>query len=132
MVPSVSGEDSFIPSFQPKWSRSVKARDEPSRDNSKTNVTLNSVRKFAEGVVGPARLELATSPLSGVCSNQLSYEPANLVFGETPQTQRKRIPQGFSKNVYSPRVLLIGSLVPTMFHRATGAEWRDISLAKAS
>ena len=27
------------------------------------------------GLVGPARFELATSPLSGVRSNQLSYEP---------------------------------------------------------
>jgi hypothetical protein len=26
-------------------------------------------------MVGPARFELATSPLSGVRSNQLSYEP---------------------------------------------------------
>ena len=28
-----------------------------------------------EGVVGPGRLELPTSRLSGVCSNQLSYRP---------------------------------------------------------
>jgi hypothetical protein len=31
---------------------------------------------FNEIVVGPGRFELPTSPLSGVRSNQLSYEPA--------------------------------------------------------
>ena len=31
---------------------------------------------IAEGMVGPEELESSTSPLSGVCSNQLSYEPA--------------------------------------------------------
>jgi hypothetical protein len=30
-------------------------------------------------LVGPARFELATSPLSGVRSNQLSYEPGTKI-----------------------------------------------------
>ena len=30
---------------------------------------------FTRSVVGPGRLELPTSRLSGVCSNQLSYRP---------------------------------------------------------
>ena len=38
--------------------------------------TLEFELKFEGfGLVGPARFELATSPLSGVRSNQLSYEP---------------------------------------------------------
>ena len=32
-------------------------------------------RGFTRSVVGPGRLELPTSRLSGVCSNQLSYRP---------------------------------------------------------
>jgi hypothetical protein len=35
----------------------------------------NVAEEHMEGLVGPARFELATSPLSGVRSNQLSYEP---------------------------------------------------------
>jgi hypothetical protein len=33
------------------------------------------VTRYEKGVVGPGRLELPTSRLSGVCSNQLSYRP---------------------------------------------------------
>ena len=37
--------------------------------------TCLSARGVTRSVVGPGRLELPTSRLSGVCSNQLSYRP---------------------------------------------------------
>ena len=40
-------------------------------------------------MVGPARLELATSPLSGVRSNHLSYEPLLIRSSFTPYNVKK-------------------------------------------
>ena len=44
---------------------------------SKNNKDYSPLIKFTKRVelVGLSRLELLTSPLSGVCSNQLSYKP---------------------------------------------------------
>ena len=44
--------------------------------------------RITQSVVGPGRLELPTSRLSGVCSNQLSYRPLKrLVPGLGPGTR---------------------------------------------
>ena len=45
----------------------------------KPKITQLVVQKTPPKMVGPARLELATSPLSGVRSNQLSYKPIRMV-----------------------------------------------------
>ena len=40
-------------------------------------------------MVGPGRFELPTSRLSGVRSNQLSYEPGRRTEGQTPPCPRR-------------------------------------------
>ena len=45
----------------------------PARESMSS--TCLSARGVTRSVVGPGRLELPTSRLSGVCSNQLSYRP---------------------------------------------------------
>ena len=47
---------------------------------SKTEAESNRFRKILQNLVGPGRVELPTSRLSGVRSNQLSYEPFNCGF----------------------------------------------------
>jgi hypothetical protein len=53
----------------------------PSSKKPATARAVRLIRRPARGVtrsvVGPGRLELPTSRLSGVCSNQLSYRPVN-------------------------------------------------------
>ncbi len=44
-----------------------------SKNNEKPKLPGNSRTELE--LVGQSRLELLTSPLSGVCSNQLSYKP---------------------------------------------------------
>ncbi len=46
-----------------------------SRPSESLVVVDQSARGVTRSVVGPGRLELPTSRLSGVCSNQLSYRP---------------------------------------------------------
>jgi hypothetical protein len=46
-----------------------------SRPRRASSSTCLSARGVTRSVVGPGRLELPTSRLSGVCSNQLSYRP---------------------------------------------------------
>ena len=48
---------------------------EPSADPAPAQGVTRPQELAGRGVVGPGRLELPTSRLSGVCSNQLSYRP---------------------------------------------------------
>ena len=48
--------------------------EEAGLSESRRSILLPA-RGFTRSVVGPGRLELPTSRLSGVCSNQLSYRP---------------------------------------------------------
>ena len=55
-------------------------------------------------MVGPARLELATSPLSGVRSNHLSYEPD--ILNAVSRTFRNMVPQYFTGKRDTPTAVL--------------------------
>ena len=49
-----------------------------------------SARGVTQCVVGPGRLELPTSRLSGVCSNQLSYRPLSGSFARQAKGSKRR------------------------------------------
>ena len=67
--------------------------------------------RVTQGVVGPGRLELPTSRLSGVCSNQLSYRPlkrsarssANPHMGKIPSAGCAIAPSAWSAAVFAER-----------------------------
>ena len=51
-------------------------------------------------MVGLARLELATSPLSGVHSNQLSYRPTKQTFKSKTKSAQNNAPNSNLKPIY--------------------------------
>ena len=51
------------------------------------SIFVMPARGVTQSVVGPGRLELPTSRLSGVCSNQLSYRPLKRHVQDDPEIQ---------------------------------------------
>ena len=58
-----------------------------------------SARGVTRSVVGPGRLELPTSRLSGVCSNQLSYRPLKRS-AQTPGSEPRRLNARSHRSLY--------------------------------
>lgn len=94
------------------WSQSGSNRRPPACKAGALPAELwpRSIDTFVSIMVGLGRLELPTSPLSGVRSNHLSYRPATLFFISSTK-QLVWVPQSylaysFSKEVIQPQVPL--------------------------
>ena len=73
------------------------------REKGAATSELRTGKRKRKCLVGPARFELATSPLSGVRSNQLSYEPdAKAHFTMTPELLTRYNIAQWKKNAIYP------------------------------